>query len=89
MQFAKLFDFDSATGQGQLLAQLHDSEAREEADAPFQIVLKTIGPYGITMTLAHGYSDESKRDYEFRRLDQEQAAGHYHRMQATLLEATD
>lgn len=84
MRFAKLIDVDDPREPGQLLAELHDSEAREDADAPFQLVLKTISPYGVTMTLAYGYSDERKRDEEFARLTPEELTAHFTQMQETL-----
>jgi hypothetical protein len=86
MDFAKLFDFDSVDGlpQGQLLVLVQDSDAREDADAPYQIVLTTMSPYGRIKTLVYPYADEHVRDNEFTDLVPLAAEGHYRHMQAEL-----
>jgi hypothetical protein len=86
MEFAKLFSFGPAEGlpEGQLLVLVQDSDAREDADAPYQLVLTTMSPYGRIKTLVYPYADEHVRDNEFTDLVPLAAEGHYRHMQAEL-----
>jgi len=83
MRFAKLFTFP----QGQLLATLHESTARAEADAPYRILLYTESPYGRGVQLVLSYALEQERDQEFARFDEGLATTHFLILQHAL--ATD
>lgn len=86
MDFAKLFEFGPVDGlpAGQLLVLAQDSAARADADAPYQLVLHTVSPYGRLKTLAYSYADEHVRDAEFTDLVPLAAEGHYRHLQAEL-----
>lgn len=90
MDFAKLFEFGPADGlpEGQLLVQVQHSDAREDADAPYQLVLTTMSGYGRLMTMVYSYAEEAVRDAEFTDLVAPAAEGHYRHMQAQLLQVT-
>jgi hypothetical protein len=87
MDFAKLIEFGPADGlpAGQLLVLVQDSDAREDADAPYQLVLTTSSPYGRLKTLVYSYADEHVRDAEFTDLVPLAAEGHYRHLQAELV----